>query len=89
MTISEIKDGTANTVMVIEVDSQKSISWMSPRDVDEQYFLDLDSKSKLTHTGGLHTLMADGSVRFVSCHLNENARHALLTIDAGDTTGDF
>lgn len=87
--ISDITDGTANTIAVVEVDSEKSILWMSPTDVDEQFFLRIDPKSKVSHIGGLHALMADGAVRFLSYNTDEKVRHALMTIDAGDTVGDF
>lgn len=87
--MSEITDGTSNSVMVIEVDSEKSVPWMSPTDVDEQFLLSLGPKSKVSHTGGLNTLLADGSVRFLSFNLDQNVRRALMTIDAGDTVGDF
>jgi prepilin-type processing-associated H-X9-DG protein len=87
--IPEIKDGTSNSVMVVEVDSEKSVPWMSPTDVDERFFLNLGPKSKVSHTGGLNTLLADGSVRFISFNLDQKVRRALMTIDAGDIVDDF
>ena len=87
--IPQITDGISNTILVVEVDSEKSVSWMSPTDVDEQYFLSLGPKSKVSHTGGLHALIADGSVRFLSYNLDHKTRHALMTIDAADTVGEF
>ncbi|MDB5343087.1 MAG: hypothetical protein JWP89_1464 [Schlesneria sp.] len=88
-TLSEITDGTANTMMVVEVDSEKSAPWMSPMDADEQFILSVGPKSKVSHTGGLHALLADGSVRFISSNIDVKTRHSLMTIDAGDTVGDF
>jgi prepilin-type processing-associated H-X9-DG protein len=87
--IPEITDGTSNSVMVVEVEAEKSVPWMSPVDVDEQFLLSLGPKSKVSHTGGLNTLLADGSVRFVSFNLDQKVRRALMTIDAGDIVGDF
>jgi hypothetical protein len=87
--ISGITDGTSNTMLVVEVDPEKSVPWMSPTDVDEQFFLSVGPKSKVSHSGGLHTLLADGSVRFLSYNLDGKVRHALMTIDAGDTLGEF
>lgn len=88
-TLSEVKDGTANTMAVVEVDSERSIPWMSPFDVDEQFILNVDPKTKASHIGGLHALLADGSVRFISSNTDVKTRHSLMTIDAGDTIGDF
>ncbi len=88
-TLSEITDGTANTMMVVEVGSEKSAPWMAPMDVDEQFILSVGPKSKVSHTGGLHALLADGSVRFVSSSVDVKTRHSLMTIDAGDAVGEF
>jgi hypothetical protein len=87
--LSEITDGTANTMMAIEVDSERFVPWMSPTDVDEHFFLNVGPKSKTSHAGGLHTLMADGQVRFLSYNLDVKTRRALMTTDAGDTVGEF
>lgn len=87
--ISEITDGASNTIMVVEVDSEKSVPWMSPMDVEEQFFLSLGPKSKVSHTGGLHVLMADGAARFASYNLDQKVRHALMTINAADSNGEF
>jgi prepilin-type processing-associated H-X9-DG protein len=76
-------------MMVVEVDSEKSVPWMSPMDVDEQFILSVGPKSKVSHTGGLHALLADGSVRFISSNLDQKVRRALMTIDVGDTVGEF
>ena len=87
--ISEITDGATNTIMVVEVDSENSVPWMSPMDVEEQFFLSLGPKSNVSHTGGLHVLMADGAARFVSYNLDQKVRHALMTINGADTIGEF
>jgi hypothetical protein len=87
--IPQITDGASNTILVVEVESEKSVPWMSPTDVDEQYFLNLGPKSKVSHTGGLHALMGDGSVRFFSYNMDGKVRQAQMTIDAGDAVGEF
>lgn len=87
--IPQITDGISNTILVVEVDSEKSAPWMSPADVDEQYFLSLGPKSKVSHPGGLNALMADGSVRFLSYNMDGKVRQALMTIDAADAVGEF
>ena len=86
---SDITDGASNTIMVVEVDSENSVHWMSPMDVDEQFVMSVGPKSKVSHTGGLHVLLADGYARFVSYDLDQKVRHALMTINAADTIGDF
>jgi prepilin-type processing-associated H-X9-DG protein len=86
--ISEIKDGTSNTVMIVEVDAEKSVPWMSPADLDDQYLVNVDAKSKFSHAGGLYTLFADGSVRFLSYKIGQAFRLSMVTADAGDTFCD-
>lgn len=86
--ISEIKDGTSNTVMIVEVAAEKSVPWMSPADLDDQYLLNVDAKSKFSHAGGLYALFADGSVRFLSCKIGQEVRRSMVTADAGDTFCD-
>jgi prepilin-type processing-associated H-X9-DG protein len=41
------------------------------------------------HAGGVHVLLADGSVRFVSDNIALPTWRALLTIGSGETIGDF
>lgn len=45
--------------------------------------------SRSLHAGGVHLLLADGSVRFVSNNIDLNTWRALLTINGGETIGDF
>ncbi len=87
--LAEIKDGTSQTLAVLEVNSENAVPWMSPMDVDEQYLLSVRPKSKVTHTGGLYALAADGTVRFLSENLKESTRRALMTSDAHDTVGEW
>jgi len=87
--IQEITDGTGNTMVVIEVATDQSVPWMAPRDTDESSFLSLGPKSKTSHTGGIHVLLADGVVRFVSANLETSARSALISIDGNDSPGEW
>lgn len=82
--ISEIKDGTSNTVMVIEVAAADTVHWMSPHDVDGEYFAGLNKDSELSHTGGLQVLFADGSVRYIAIEGTSEQRTALSTIAGED-----
>lgn len=87
--LAEIKDGTSNTLLVIEVDAEHAVPWMTPQDVDEAYFLGVVSKAKTSHVGGLHGVLADGTVRFLSENLSADVRHALVTADGNETVTDF
>lgn len=41
------------------------------------------------HVGGLHVVLADGSVRFVSANINQQTWKALGSRNGGETIGDF
>ncbi|MFN6104640.1 MAG: H-X9-DG-CTERM domain-containing protein, partial [Planctomycetaceae bacterium] len=41
------------------------------------------------HTGGFQGALADGSVRFFSGSINPQTLKALLTINGGETVGEF
>lgn len=89
-TLKDIVDGTENTLAVIEVPSDCSVPWMSPKDADEALILSLGPEAKVpAHVGGVHALLCDGTVRFLSVKLPAATRKALITIAAGDKVGEF
>jgi hypothetical protein len=87
--LSDITDGLAETLMVIEVPREQSVPWMSPRDADEQLLMSIGAKSKLAHAQGMEAALCDGSVRFLSAEMPAPARQALISISAVDKVGDF
>jgi hypothetical protein len=86
---ADIKDGTSNTLMVIEVDVAHAVPWMSPQDADLALVLSCGQEPKPNHLSGMHTALVDGAVRFVSGSLSAETRRALMTIDGGETLEDF
>ena len=89
-TISEITDGTSNTLMVVDIPQTHAVHWMSPQDADEALLLGIAREEKdLQHTGGFQGALADGSVRYFSVNLPATTLKALITISANDTVGEF
>jgi prepilin-type processing-associated H-X9-DG protein len=84
-TLSEVTDGTRETLMVIEVDSEHAVPWMAPLDADEQVVMGIGPNSNLAHPGGFQTAFADGSAHFLSTETTAAQRHALISIAGGDT----
>lgn len=82
--IAEITDGTSNTLMVIEVDADHAVPWMSPQDADAALVLSLGSSKKPPHVGGMHAALADGTVRFLSAKTSKEVLQALISIDGKD-----
>ena len=87
--LSEITDGTSNTLMVIEVAEENAVPWMSPQDADEQTVLSFLKGGKLAHTGGTMALLVDGSTRFLSQNMDPNTLRALTTIAGKEVMGEF
>lgn len=88
--ISDIKDGTSNTIAVGEVKGA-SIPWMQPMDVDITLHPTIGDPAGFgsAHTGGAQFVLGDGSVRFVSQNIAQQTLDALYTIDGGETVGDY
>ena len=92
--IRDFKDGTSNTVIVVECDAD--IPWTAPRDLELDEALEIltsrDAESARGHSSGSfffeefygrHVLLADGSVRFLGHGIDRPLWEGLLSIDDG------
>jgi prepilin-type processing-associated H-X9-DG protein len=48
-----------------------------------------DSEMYSFHTGGVQTVMADGSVRFLSENMSAQTLVGIITLNGGEIVGDF
>ncbi|MDA1230699.1 MAG: DUF1559 domain-containing protein [Planctomycetota bacterium] len=87
--ISDITDGTSNTLIVVEVPQDRSVPWMAPQDADEGLILGIVQGSRGAHPGFFHAALADGSVRFLSVDIDRPTLRAILTISGDETVGEF
>ena len=78
--MSEITDDRGKTIMVIEVDVDRAVHWMSPMDANESMVLGIGPKTKHAHSGGCQALFVDGSVRFLGEGSPAADRLALISI---------
>lgn len=83
--MADIRDEAGHTALVIEVDRDHAVPWMSPQDADEALLLSQDAKAKLSHPNGFHAVFADGSVKFLNAKMDSAGRRSMMTIDGRDS----
>jgi len=81
--ISDITDGTSNTIMIVEAADSHGVIWTKPED------LKVKSKEPLAgltdgQRKGFNTAFADGSVRFIQASINPQTLWALFTRSGGE-----
>ncbi len=82
----DITDGTANTLLVVETESENAVPWMKPDDTSMAAFLTLGQVTRPNHTGGCNAAFADGSVRFLSTNIDRATAQALVTRSGGEAS---
>lgn len=93
--LSEMTDGTANTLAVVEA-AGLNIVWTEPRDSevsDNNLGINLtgpkpdESPALISawHRGGGHVLMADGATRFLHHNIDPKVLEALTTVNGDDS----
>ena len=87
--LADVKDGTSNTILIVEVIPEKAVHWMSPTDADEGLLQTRGSAKRPTHDRGRHITLVDGSIRSLSDSLPYAQIHALTTISGNDEVGEF
>lgn len=99
VTVNQITDGTSNTLLVVEACGVDRV-WTNPTDVDidsQPVGINLPSATRFHspgwisshHYDGGHAALADGSVRFLSKNIDPKILKALVTMDGGESVGDF
>jgi len=86
MKLSDIKDGTSRTIMVVEADDQHAVVWSKPDD------LPYDPKEPLRGLGGhmkdgFMAVLCDNSVHFFPLTMKPDSLRAFFSAAAGDSPG--
>lgn len=81
--IQDIRDGTSNTIMLLEVDDAKAVFWTQPDDFE------VNAKDPLAglvraDLKGFQVCFADGSVRFLAASVRPQTLLALFSIAGGE-----
>jgi prepilin-type N-terminal cleavage/methylation domain-containing protein len=81
--LSEITNDHGSTLMVIEAPAGDHVHWMSPADATEEAILKLPAAANLSHRSGFHTVLVNGSTRFLGSEVTAATLRAMISI-AGD-----
>jgi hypothetical protein len=80
--ITEIADGTSNTILVVHAADQ--VPWAAPRDFKYDPNGPLPKLGHPDMRGGTQVVMADGSVRFISDKVSDRTLRAAITANGGE-----
>lgn len=80
----DIKDGTSNTILTVDVDDEHAVIWTKPDDWSYDPQAPTRGLRKHDDKRFLFGIM-DGSVRFVPATIDPKTIHALVTPDGGET----
>jgi hypothetical protein len=88
MKIQNFRDGTSNTILLVEAHRDAAVIWTKPDDlkVDPQNPL---KSLRSALVGGFHVLMCDGAVRFISDNIEAAVLNSLFTRGGGENIGEF
>jgi prepilin-type processing-associated H-X9-DG protein len=76
-------DGTSNTLMVVDADDSRAVTWTKPGDFT--YSTDNPTKGLVGHhDDGFQALFGDGSVKYISADITARMLVALFTRSGGE-----
>jgi len=89
--LSAIRDGTSNTILVLESGRNNGVPWTSPQEltVDIDEAIDGLREAQTNHAGVRMTLFGDGSVRTMPQQIDAKTLRAQFTRDGGDAVTPF
>lgn len=86
--LKDVTDHHSLTLMVVEVDAEHAVHWMSPEDCSEELLINPAKGANAPHppqpAGGFNAACVDGTVRFVSSDTEPVALGSMTSIAGGD-----
>lgn len=85
LSLAAMTDGTANTLMVVEVNDSHAVTWTKPDDLDFEDGSDVLAALIGLRQGGFLSAFVDGSVHFIPDHIDrENLTRLIKRNDGQD-----
>lgn len=84
----DIRDGTSNTIMVVEANDSEAVEWTKPADFSPNADNPLKGLGSM-QPGGFNVAICDGSVRFIASVIDKKMFQALLTRNGGEVVSRF
>lgn len=84
----DVRDGTSNTILVLEVNDESTVEWTKPGDFEHNANAPLQGLGN-AHPGGFQVALADGAVRFIAVTVDPDLFKNLLNMADGNVVGDF
>lgn len=82
--LDDFEDITSRTLLLVEVDSERAVHWMSPHDFEEKYGLPFDQDTKGPHANVIHAVFVDGHIVSIPGGVDPEALRGMLTIAGGE-----
>jgi prepilin-type processing-associated H-X9-DG protein len=86
---SDVSDSPSETILVVEVATDRAVHWMAPQDTHLEELLAHGPESRTNHPGMMHAIFADGHVHSLSLDIDKPTLRAMLTIAGGEKLPDF
>jgi type II secretory pathway pseudopilin PulG len=84
----DVRDGSVNTLLVLEVNGESTVTWTKPGDFEHKADAPLQGLGN-AHPGGFLAAFADGSVRFIAGTIDPDLFSRLLEMADGKAVGNF
>lgn len=86
LSIEKFRDGTSNTIWLLEVNDDQAVPWAKPADLQVDPNKPQGGLGEM-HPGGFNAGFADGSVHFIDKNIDAQQLYRLFTRAAGDLVG--